>query len=364
MRDEAPDAGRDEAIPPFYCPIAPAVHPDVRLVDEHALEWVCEHFSAGGRRIRSRLEHVKGGSLAAYQYPDGNLQAVQAIGTLHCWGFVFDDVIEHSAADQLTSVADRHFGLVRFTDRPECAVLADDPFARAFREIWNRFKELSSPAVFRRWVEHNRRFALGVVWGCIYRQAGLVPTPDTVTSIRLLDAGGPNYGTGLIELANGFEVPADDIAHPDVRLLTDIVDVILAWDNDIYSYSTEVEHEIDHINVVTALTRHEALSPPQALVEAVRLRNRAMWCYLRHRDRVRTSADRTLSRYLTGLDHQLRGHLDWVLGATHRYDTRHAGRPALSLYEQPTDSILGCDLTRPVELPTVRWWWDATARAT
>ena len=89
------------------------------------------------------------------------------------------------------------------------------------------------------------------------------------------------------------------------------------------------------------------------------MRNRAMWCYLEHRSRLQvTPPEEPVHRYLRGLDDQIRGHLDWGLSSTRRYDTKKHQPPALTLQEKYVSEIHDYDLTEPVDLPTIRWWWD------
>ncbi|WP_143658675.1 terpene synthase family protein [Streptomyces sp. IMTB 2501] len=110
-----------------------------------------------------------------------------------------------------------------------------------------------------------------------------------------------------IELADGYELRDEDLASNTVRAVTDIAAVILAWDNDIYSYSMEVENNIGDINLVTALADHEHLPGWQALAEAIRLRNQAMWCYMQHQNHlnVTLTPNHPLRRYLGSLCHHI-----------------------------------------------------------
>ncbi|GAA5174923.1 hypothetical protein GCM10023321_79820 [Pseudonocardia eucalypti] len=352
------DAGQETAVPPIYCPIPPAVHPAVDLVDRRALDWMrCRGLCPDDQAL-AKLARINCGGLVARLFPTGTEHALETITKFCYWGFVLDDIVEALAHESLLTVTDRHLRLMRLLDAPHSTVLTDDPFAQAFREIRASIGELASPAVYRRWIELHRGFTLGVLWAAAYRQAETVPDPDAVTLIRPADAGASSYGIGLMEAAGDFEVPAEKLDRPDVRLLVDITSVILAWDNDIYSCFREAERPVQSINLVSALARHRDLDPRCALAEAIRMRNRAMYSYLRHRSRFPDDGDQPLHRYVRGLDHQIRGNLDWGLHATHRYLTTSNGSPALALCERPSRRIHGHDLTEPVDLPSIRWWWD------
>ncbi|WP_156959505.1 hypothetical protein [Nocardia sp. BMG51109] len=341
--------------PRIYCPIPSAVHPEARRIEQRTVDWMRKRKFYSNESTRRKLEQANVGGLVARLFPYGTTAALEAISRLHCWGFAFDDEIEQVATHQLITVADQHFGLVRMLDAPSSDAM-DGPHASAFQEICQTFRNLATPAVFGRWADLYRGFTLGAVWASIYRQAGAVPSMNTLTTIRQLDSGALAYGIGLIELAGGFELTSAQLARPAVRTLTDITAAILAWDNDIYSYRTEVQNSIDHINLVTAISSHEACSPQQALTKALHMRNQAMRQYLHHRGAL--AAEDNLSHYLRGLDHQLRGNLDWGL-ASRRYDT--ANRHQLSTTLDTIDEVGAKSITPPC-LPTIQWWWGAEKR--
>jgi hypothetical protein len=348
-------------LPPIYCPIPPAVHPCAERIDRTALEWARAHSFRPGSRVLDKLAAANVGGLVARSFPTGREEALEAIAKLHLWGFVFDDEVERMAGHDLAKVADTHYGLMRILDAPRSTAMDDQPHAAAFRHITEHFHRLARPAVWRRWIDRNRSFASGVIWSCAYRQAGEVPTPDNLTTMRMQDAGCSSYGTALIEVAGDFEVPAGLLHHEEVRTITDIAEVLLAWDNDIYSYSAEAEQQLNDISLVEALAVHHHLTPYQALHRAIRLRNRAMWRYLERRRNLSLPADPELLRYLTGLDQMISGHLDWGLGSTGRYDTSRPA-PRLALQTTPASREQQLDLNRPVDLPTLRWWWTTHPR--
>ncbi|MFE6690956.1 hypothetical protein ACFVFQ_31355 [Streptomyces sp. NPDC057743] len=312
-------------------------------------------------RLAARLEKADVGALASAFFPHGTRQALEIISDLYCWQFVFDDLIEDLAARDLVAAANRQFGLQRLLDAPESPIPEDDPFAEALTDIRRRFIQSAPTTVWRRWIELNRAFCTGVTWACIYRATNTVPSFDEFAVLRPLDAGAPNSGAALIELAEGFAVPDDHLDHPYVRTVADLLGTILSWDNDICSYLVETEGNLERINLVAVLAHHLGISPRKAVIEAIHLRNRAMWCYLRHRENNPFNVNDGTShaavlRYVSSMDHLIPGNLHWSIDRTHRY---RASRPALALtlHTSPTDRLNGHDLTRPIEAPALRWWW-------
>lgn len=228
------------------------------------------------------------------------------------------------AVGQLTDAVDMHGDFMRVLDAPHSSVQTASPYARAFREISDTFRALATPGVWQRWIDSNRAFALGVVWGCVYRHTQSIPSPDHVTTIRALDAGGGSYATNLVEIARGIELPADVRERHEVRALTDMATVLLAWDNDIYSYAVEIDKHVEEINLVTSLAHHWSLDSLDCITRAMNMRNQVMRCYEQVRGRFPTAGDEVLECYVTGLDRLIRGHLGWALERTGRYDSEQS----------------------------------------
>ncbi|WP_280316852.1 terpene synthase family protein [Nocardia wallacei] len=350
-------------LPAIYCPIPRTVHPQTASVDAHSVEWMRSRPCFAGR-VSARLERADVGGLASAFFPHGKQEALEAISDFFCWGFAFDDLIESLATSDLAEAADRQFGLLRVLDAPESALPTADPFTEAFIDIARRFARLAAPAVWRRWIGHTRSFAIGVIWACVYRAADRVPRFDEFAVLRPLDAGAPNNGAVLVELAEGFAVPDDQLEHPYLRTVTDILGTILSWDNDICSYLVESEGSLERINLVTVLARHHGISARAAVAEAIHLRNRAMWCYLRHRNNdpfVGRPGHDIVRGYVNSLDNLISGNLHWSMAHTSRY---HTAAPLLdlTLHTCPADDLGDRDLTRPIESPGLRWWWAELSR--
>lgn len=344
------------ALPPIYCPISGAIHPEARVIDERGLAWLKDRGRCVSHEAIAKLEHADVGGLVARLFPHGDRAALETVVKLYLWGFAIDDLIEKEASDHLPEVADTFLGLIRLLDAPASSAMDSNPYAVAFQEICDDLMNLATPRVWRRWVEFTRMFAAAIVWESIYRNANLVPGLDNVTSMRLHSSGAINYGIRLMELTDGYELSDEDLARPDVHVLTDIAAVMLAWGNDIYSYFFEVENHTDAISLVSALMTHHAISPLQALTEAITMHNRAMACYVRHRRHVRGPGDDPVIRYVNGLDQQIRGNLEWGVCRSRRYDTgRHVHE--LVLCDVATTNLHGCDLTEALTIPSITWWW-------
>ncbi|WP_221362091.1 terpene synthase family protein [Streptomyces beigongshangae] len=350
------DSRNRKHIPPFYCPIQLEVHPAGDEINQRAIDWMAHQGFCENPATSAKLADANVGGFIARLFPDSSESTVEAITKFHLWGFAFDDEIERMAADRLTDAVDMHGDLMRILDAPHSTVQAASPYTRAFREISQTFRKIATPGVWRRWIDSNRAFALGVIWGCVYRHNRTIPSPDHVTTIRALDAGGGSYATDLVEIASGFELQDNVRERKEVHALIDMTAVLLAWDNDIYSYAVEIDKHVEEINLVTSLAHHWSLDGQAAIIQAMNMRNQVMWCYERVRGKYPVTDDGILERYLMSLDKLIRGHLDWALERTRRYSSEQLEAPSLTLTEKNPPCL--SELNQPVGFSTLRWWWD------
>ncbi|MGH8791730.1 MAG: terpene synthase family protein [Stackebrandtia sp.] len=353
--DASADAG---GLPALYCPIAPAVHPAADEIDQAALEWAGQRglCDLGGPTLDD-LKRINSGDLVARVFPTGRTDALIAITKFYYWGFVLDDILEDAAShDRLAEPVSRHGRIQRALETPSGSLGAADPFLFARQELRDQFAALCAPAVLRRCKEFNRAFAVAMAWESSYRGRGAVPALDDAVAIRMHVAGGALYGTGLIEIAEGFEIDDDDLDRPMVKALTEATWLAAAWANDLYSYWAEAQRGIDGVNLVTVLAHERDLEPAAAMAGSILIHNQLVGCYLRGRERVFGTAGASLRRYLAGLDHLIRGNLDWGIRNTRRYAAAADGRAALTLRDH------GADDDRPPEAPpqiaSIDWWWD------
>ncbi|MFE0063133.1 terpene synthase family protein [Streptomyces sp. NPDC059003] len=127
----------------------------------------------------AKLADADVGGFIARLFPGASEAALEAITKFHLWGFAFDDEIERMAVDRLTDAVDAHGDLMRVLDAPRSTVQVASPYGKAFRDISDAFRDLATPAVWRRWIDSSRAFALGVVWDAHTTTTGPFPAPTT-----------------------------------------------------------------------------------------------------------------------------------------------------------------------------------------
>ncbi|GAB2737077.1 hypothetical protein GCM10027174_07630 [Salinifilum aidingensis] len=347
--------GTHFAMPPFYCPIDPALHPDVDTIEKQAISWIDD---IGMYEDATRRRHVIKSNSAEFFArfaPSGIAENVLLAAKWVYWGFAFDDVRCDNGPlsarpEEFVAVAGR---VQRVLEAPHSLDAAEDPYLRALHDIGLAMRRQATPTQVRRFIDAHRAWLHGVAWQIGNQARGVRPPLNDYLAMRLGSSGGfPTMA--LLEIANGAEVPDGEMDHPAVRAASEAAVLTAGLDNDLHSYRREQRDRHADQNIITVLVENEGHSAEEALTEAVALRDRMMQVYLRLREQLLPDAGPELRTYLSCLGAGIRGNIDWGLRVP-RY-TAHdgpgeSGHPGWA--RVPSDP----DPTAPA-LPAISWWWQ------
>ncbi|MCQ4082890.1 hypothetical protein NGB36_20360 [Streptomyces sp. RB6PN25] len=343
---------------PFYCPIAPAVHPLVDDIDAAAVRWMMRQELDSDPRQLHRLTLCDFGGLTAKTMPYGLPRALTAMAKFHSVLFSLDD----SQCDEVpVTPADLSRTTANILRAVEGAGDAgsdgDSPHAAAMRKLRTEMEEHASPNQLRRWAEAMRTYAHGLVWEAEYRTASGLPALNDYVAMWMR-AIGMAPSTALIDVMAGYEVPDRDLERPAVRALTEMTWTLVSWDNDFYSRNKEISRAGDDLNLIDVLAHERGCDPAEALEEAVTLRDRVMVHFLRLRQQVVAGgAGSELRRYVHGLGQFIRGHLDWASHCA-RYTAPSVAPVAAPASPADWWKGLPADVSRePLPIPAIAWWW-------
>ncbi|WP_405806740.1 hypothetical protein [Streptomyces sp. NBC_01187] len=335
--------------PPFWCPLPSARHPEAGSLGADALEWARERgVTTDPARLR-RLEQADLGELTARTMPLGHSAPLGLAARVHAVLFAVDDDIDEGAVrmQQLAAQTSRTLALLE----PSTVPRPDDTArALALREIRLALETHGTPQQVRRWVAGMDTYLSAVVREAALRQQNQLPSLADYVPMWM-GAIGMAPSTALIPIVSGHEVPEDELDRPQVRALTEMTWALVAFDNDLYSRSKELERAGDDLNLVDVLAHENGWSPHRAQQEAIVLRDRVMTLFLRIHSRIMPEAGPGLRNYLTALGQFVRGHLDWA--AECRRYTETAARNG-SWWKPEADD----DTLRPVPVPSIAWWWQ------
>jgi hypothetical protein len=341
----------DVVPPPFFCPVPPAVHPEVEAVEAAAVEWLDEVRLHRTDKEWSRLIGTRSAEFYARFAPDGIPANVLTAVLWVYWGFAFDDARCDSGPYSANPSA--FLALAGQVQRAvETTVPSAEPYAAALHDIAARMRSQVSATVFRRFVDAHRHWLYSVAWQIGNCAAERMPTVEEYLVMRIGSAGGPPT-IELLEIANGIEVPSREMDSSAVRALTEMTHLIAALDNDLHSLRREIAESHTAQNVINVLCHHDGLGLAAALDAAVSIRDRTMLRFLELRDQVRTTASDELRIYLDGLCHGIRGNIDWAAGVP-RYSG--GGPLRVEISDEPSDTN-----PDPLPYPAVSWWWDQLA---
>jgi hypothetical protein len=346
---------------PFYCPIDSAIHPNVDDIEDGAVAWVDGLPLAANDVERAWIIGTNSAEFYARFAPYGDPYRVQLAARWVYFGFAFDDARcdagEYSRRpEEFLPVAG---AVQRALDITRHLPDDSDRFAVASHDIGRKFRDNATPTQVRRFSDAHRRWLLDVAWQVGNRSRDYMPDLNEYTMMRLGSCGGPPT-FAMLEIANGGEVPASEMDSPAVRALTEMACLIAGWDNDLHSYRKEASRDHSDQNIVNVLVRRHQFSHRDALMTAVRMRDRAMSLFLRLRAKTLGQASQELTDYLTCLGHGIRGNIDWALRVP-RYTSLNtdevlpvnaqAWNPGWS--DRPADTS-----TEPLPIPAIAWWWQ------
>ncbi len=345
---------RPLAPPPLFCPLPPVgTYHDTSGLDRRAVRWA-DRWGLVDATERERLGRIGIGLLTSLIMPHGLAAPTQLAADFSAWLFAFDDC--HSDEGQRSSLISQQAGLVcELTRILECPEVKPDPrdvFTAALRDLRVRLASVATHAQVARWVDAMRGYLAATIWESANRADSIIPSLNEYTAMRL-HSGALKPSIALLDVADGYELPAPVLARPDVRALIEMTCLLCGWDNDIISYAKEAHRVGDGQNLIDVIVTQERCPPAQALESAVAMRDRVMCLFLSIRDQTLADASPNLRRYVTSLGYWVRGNIEWgSQSARYRSLDGLSASPASGLATQPADSRL-----EPLPIPAIVWWW-------
>jgi hypothetical protein len=344
-------------IPPLSCPLGSGLNTNVRHLNEAGIAWISQYrmFSETGWR---RYVAMRPGYLPGYVMPNAlRGPGLLAASNLLFWLWAYDDLECDEVHGRASAEAHilRLSELARIVETP-AALSSGNPFVASLSNLRRQVAAAASPMQTTRWASAMQAYFLANTAVAIHSLRGSLPDLDSYVAQRI-HSGAVKPTLMMLDVAEGYEVPAEDLESPDVWALNEIVCTLVGWDNDLLSYHKEVVRGgVDH-NLLAVLAESLGCPVADALLVAVDMRERVMWLYLRLHAQTWATAGPELRRYLGGLSSWIRGHLDWGL-QTVRYRDLDAGA------EHPDEfAPLRDDLNpEPLPIASISWWWGRLAQ--
>lgn len=282
-------------------------------MESHA--WLAASSMLAGADTIEHFRRSKIGLLAARTNPTVPRASLRLINDWYNWLFAFDDafcegeVMGHRAS-ALARALPPLLEILDGRRKPD----ADDPFGMALDELIHRISETASPAQVDRWRITVKEYLFAQIWEAANREVDLIPTPEDYVLMRRI-TGATYTCFALIDVGGGYRLELEEWHHPDVRALSDLACDIIGWDNDLISYAKERGRDKARHNLVTVLATHRALTLQEALEEVSNMHKAAITAFVARRAALHQWASPPVRTYVRGLEHWVRGHIEFSLGS-------------------------------------------------
>ena len=306
------------AMPALHYPFANEISPHADEVDHHACAWAADSGLLTDPAEVERYRQVMVGRLAARTSPGSGTEALKLLADWQMWLFIFDDRCcdESETGTHPERLSQVIAPLIPVLDG-EPARHQAGPFAVALADLIRRITLMTSGPQLLRFLSAVRGYFLAQFWEAAHRAEDRPAGLAEYQAMRRHSGAVPTC-VALMDMAAGFELPADEFCHPEVRALTDIAVNVTCWANDILSYPKEAARSLKVQSLPAFLVRERDLSPAEAITTAAAMHDAEVARYLRHELPLRAAASPELHRYLDGLRSWMSGNFYWSL-ETGRY---------------------------------------------
>ncbi|UNZ21035.1 glutamate dehydrogenase [Streptomyces sp. 891-h] len=356
-------------LPPRYCPLPTARHPEEAALARHTADWITQFAPALTPRQKTRMRGNDCPGFYGRIMPRAPAERLQLAVDWCTLMFHLDDVYDEGHARPATDRAGRFTDLtarlVRVLEVPEVRVDSPDETIATLMpptlDLALRAHRWATPTQMRRCVEAHRAWFLAMLWEFGHRAAHSTPALNDYAHLRQHTAAGAAT-LAWAEIIDGEEIPDRELSSPLVRALTELAFTTAAFDDDLFSYGKELwvaRHEgapPSGLGLVEILRRERGCTQWEALRAATELCNRLTHRYVELRERVGPRASGPLRAYLDHLDHLVPGNLEWGLSAD-RYRNPDGRSPGAVTTTGSWTRTPPAD-TSPPPIPSITWWWD------
>ncbi|MEU5808722.1 hypothetical protein [Streptomyces sp. NPDC047718] len=350
-------------LPPLYCPFERnLIHPKAAELEERAVAWLDGHRLYADDTERAWGLATRSAEFTARIIPYGDVETMLLFAQWNYWAFAIDDWQDSGSPSGLSRtavVADHGARLVRSVKAPGSGLLPPGPFTAALEDLAVRTHAVLTPTQLHRFLQGMQDWVFGSTWQTGYGERGLMPALNEFAAMRMA-VNGTRFTLTWCDAANGIDLPPEVLHSAPVQALTDAAGFIVGCDNDLFSYNKDDHQEPLEENLINVLAQERGMTPAQALVEAVALRDRVVGLFVRLRDRVARGAAPELLRYLRSLEHWIAGDAEYHNRAP-RY-TSPRNRNVLPVEGASYDVVYGDapadPSAEPLPVPTLAGWWQ------
>ncbi|MCC5649649.1 terpene synthase family protein [Nostoc sp. XA013] len=305
----------------LYCPFPSQLNKHVDILEKHALEWVLRFNLQASKTAYQRFSKSKFFLLAASAYPDCDLEELKIGNDWLSWVFIWDDLCDMSEfkkqPEALRVFQQRFIEILRGAEPTR----QDIPINHALADLRQRTHERASEKWFNYFLHCFEQYCHGCVEEAVIRAEGIVPNINTYMKCRRFSVGGYLFLT-VSEFCNNYMLSDILRNHKTVKQLELITIDILAWCNDVFSASREIDSGDIH-NLVIVLHHIHKLPLNKAIKRAADMHDQKVKSLINLEASLPyfgEDIDVELAKYISIMHSWISGNFNWY-SLTSRYES-------------------------------------------
>ncbi|MFJ2033373.1 hypothetical protein [Streptosporangium sp. NPDC087985] len=310
----------DVALPVLRIPFPSRINPFEAEAAAHTTEWAWQYGLITEEAEQVRFAGESYARLVARLYPEASLPDLELAADLNSWFHVYDDQFE------LADVGRDPMLARRLAKRTESLLQGDPPgpsagpVLRGLVDLRGRMRIRAGAPWWERFSRNLRQCFDAAIWEVDNRAAGKIPDPASYVD-RKLDIAYVPPSFDLIELVEHFEVPAAIRISPEYTTLQHEAGHVVVCTNDVIGLRRELAHGEFH-NLVVVLKNAQDCTLQEAVDQVERTISERIDKYLAAKEALEARFDilgvdekvrQATQRCIAGLEHWMRGYLDWAL---------------------------------------------------
>ncbi|MEU4544793.1 terpene synthase family protein [Nonomuraea dietziae] len=309
----------DFSLPDPQIPFPSKLNPFEPVIAEHTTSWARRLRLIEGERATSRFAGESYSRLVARLYPEASVPTLALAADLNSWFHVYDDQFElaevGSDPDLARRMADKFAAVLRGEPLDNTA----GPILHGLADIRDRMRMHSSRDWWERFADHLQDCFETAQWEVDNRTRGQIPDPDSYVEHKLNIAYVPP-SFDLIELVEQFDVPADIRASVPYQTMVHEAGHVVVCTNDLIGLNRELAQGEFH-NLVIVFWNALGCSLQEAIELVNAKLSMRLESFLVAKEAMEATFDELGTDYnarygtmrcVAGLEHWMRGYLDWA----------------------------------------------------
>ncbi|MBB5159632.1 family 2 encapsulin nanocompartment cargo protein terpene cyclase [Saccharopolyspora phatthalungensis] len=307
----------------LYCPPPPPERADIAAeINRRVVAWMTEIGLGSEENIAGVYKHDPGRGITLCHPGSQDIERMTAAAKMIVAETAVDDYFceTNTYRDANDQTIGPNLSLAQSAIDAPCLTPAyqavwdkrrdNDPVLRAQHEAFNDLKQVSSPAQAQRIRHDIAQLYLGYNAENGWRLINRLPPVWQYLANRQMNSFRPCIN--LVDVLDGYEIPAELYAHPLVQDCTARAAIIGTLYNDLAGCEREIREHGLPFNLPAVIAAEEHIPLDAAFIKACEVHNELIQAFEADTEHAAAALpDPTVARYLTGLWSWLAGSRHW-----------------------------------------------------